>query len=480
MTTVRRPASTGSALAAAAEPQPDIWDGLDSLRASDYFRLDQLGHVYLDYTGAGLYGASQIQQHMALLAGNVFGNPHSSNPTSARATELVEGTRARVLGFFNASSHEYEVIFTLNASGALKLVGESYPFCAGGRYMLTYDNHNSVNGIREFARRKGAAFSYVPIRDPDLVIDEDVLADAIASAKSGTHNLFAYPAQSNFSGVQHSLEWIARAQDHGWDVVLDAAAFAPTNQLDLSAVHPDFVPLSFYKMFGYPTGVGCLLARKEALEKLRRPWFGGGTLVISSVKASKDRGHGFYMSQGREAFEDGTLNYLSIPAVDIGLQHLTNVGVDAIHVRVMALTAQLLDRLKELVHENGHHLVHVYGPLGTDGRGGTITMNFFDPVGTLIPPREVEREATRRKISLRTGCHCNPGAGETALGISEEQMAAFFKPRARRNFDRFLHVVDDMKAGAVRASFGIASNQADVDAFVAFATDFVDRPSSPP
>ena len=47
----------------------------------------------------------------------------------------------------------------------------------------------------------------------------------------------------------------------------------PTNRLDLSEVKPDFVTVSFYKMFGYPTGVGCLLIRNTVLGKLQRPWF---------------------------------------------------------------------------------------------------------------------------------------------------------------------------------------------------------------
>ncbi len=79
-------------------------------------------------------------------------------------------------------------------------------------------------------------------------------------------------------GARHSLEWVARAQALGWDVLLDAAAFVPTSLLDLSQVHPDFVPISFYKIFGYPTSVGALIARKEALRKFRRPWFAGGTI----------------------------------------------------------------------------------------------------------------------------------------------------------------------------------------------------------
>ena len=129
---------------------------LGALRRREYARLDARGHVYLDYTGAGLYAQSQLDEHLALLRVGVFGNPHSLNPTSAAMTELVEEARAAVLGFFHASQEEYVAIFTPNATGALRLVGEAYPFRPGDRFLLTFDNHNSVNGIREFARARGA------------------------------------------------------------------------------------------------------------------------------------------------------------------------------------------------------------------------------------------------------------------------------------------------------------------------------------
>jgi molybdenum cofactor sulfurtransferase len=135
---------------------------IDDLRAVEYARLDLGGHIYLDYTGGGLYADSQLRRHHRLLAEHVFGNPHSSNPTSQAATHLVEGTREYILKFFNADPDEYLAIFTSNASGALKLIGESYPF-ANGRYLLTFDNHNSVNGIREFAHARGADVTYIPV-----------------------------------------------------------------------------------------------------------------------------------------------------------------------------------------------------------------------------------------------------------------------------------------------------------------------------
>ena len=57
------------------------------------------------------------------------------------------------------------------------------------------------------------------------------------------------------------MAWIPEAQAKGGDVLLDAAAFVPTNRLDLGRWHPDFVALSFYKMFGYPTGVNTPTSR---------------------------------------------------------------------------------------------------------------------------------------------------------------------------------------------------------------------------
>src|SRR5579872_3702208 len=131
-------------------------DLLDELRASEYRRLDESGQVYLDYTGGSLFAESQLQKHFDLLRSAVFGNPHSASPASIRMTDHVERTRRQILSYFNARPEDYILIFTQNASAALKLVGESFPFAPGGRYLLTFDNHNSVNGIREFARTKGA------------------------------------------------------------------------------------------------------------------------------------------------------------------------------------------------------------------------------------------------------------------------------------------------------------------------------------
>jgi len=448
-------------------PTYDKTHDIDELRDREYTRLERTGQVYLDYTGGGLYAESQMRLHQEILAGQVFGNPHSANPTSLAATRLIESARAAILGFFNADPEEYTVIFSQNASGALKLVGEAYPFKEDSRYLMTFDNHNSVNGIREFAHNKGAQVTYIPVSLPEMRADMDSLETSLDLAEAGQNNLFAYPAQSNFSSVQHPLEWIERAQARGWDVLLDAAAFAPSNPLDLGIYKPDFVPLSFYKIFGYPTGIGALLARRKAVAKLRRPWFAGGTITVASVQGDK-----YYLAEAPAGFEDGTLDYLNIPAVEIGLNHIRAIGYELIHERVRTLTGWLLDNLSKMEHSNGSALVRIYGPLTTIRRGGAVTANFFDRDGMAIDHRQIEQKAGEHNISLRTGCFCNPGAGEVALGISKPELAACFTQPGhdqRLSLDDFRLCIDGKASGAVRISVGLVSNFEDVQALLKFA-----------
>ena len=107
---------------------------VETLRAREYPLLDAEGQVYFDYTAANLPPLSLMTRHADLLRGHLLGNPHSTNPASSFTSELVERARSAVLRFFNASADDWVVIFTANATQALKLIGESYPFGPGGEY----------------------------------------------------------------------------------------------------------------------------------------------------------------------------------------------------------------------------------------------------------------------------------------------------------------------------------------------------------
>ncbi len=256
-------------------------------------------------------------------------------------------------------------------------------------------------------------------------------------------------------------------------MLLDAAAYVPSSRLDLSVVKPDFVTISFYKMFGYPTGIGALLIRWSVFKKLKRPWFAGGTVNFASVQ-----GNGHYLSPNEAAFEDCTVNYLNIPAIKTGLQHLEKVEIDTIGTRVECLTGWLLENLLSLQHSNGKPMVRIYGPTNTEMRGGTVTMNFYGPQERLLDYRRIEELANAEGISLRTGCFCNPGAGEIAESLTAEDMIAGLNNGPDLSLPHFLQVIQhrgNKSAGAIRISVGLVTNFADVYRFMHFAAGFRDK-----
>jgi selenocysteine lyase/cysteine desulfurase len=141
---------------------------------------------------------------------------------------------------------------------------------------------------------------------------------------------------------------------------------------------------------------------------------------------------------------------------------------------VACLTGWLLDALGALMHDNGEPLVRFYGPATRRGRGGTIAFNFCTRDGRLLDHRVVERRAAHERISLRTGSFCNPGAGETALGLSKEMLEDCFRRSGDwMRADDFNRCIDSRGSGAVRVSFGLVSNFADAQAMVELATRFL-------
>ena len=382
-------------------PHLEALEAIEELRAREFSRLDETGTAYLDYTGAALYPASLVRRDLERLSTSVFGNPHSESAASRASTEALDAARALTLKMFDADPAEYDVVFTANASGAIRILAEAFPFSSGSRLVMTADNHNSVNGLRVAARQRRAAIEYVPL-DAEL---RGLNPHPWLSRTPGP-SLFAYPAQSNFSGVRHPLEWVRDAQQRGYRVLLDAASFATTSPLSLSDVPADFVAVSYYKLFGYPTGVGALVARREALALLRRRFFGGGTVQFVSVQNRLSRAR-----VGAEAFEDGTPNFLAMPAVCDGLRWLEETGMRAIERHISQLTLALLDRLIGLGNR-----ATIYGPRTLDGRGGTVAFNLHRD-GRTLPYEMVEMAARDRRLAIRAAVSATPGRPNTHLVI---------------------------------------------------------------
>jgi selenocysteine lyase/cysteine desulfurase len=149
-----------------------------------------------------------------------------------------------------------------------------------------------------------------------------------------------------------------------------------------------------------------------------------------------------------------------------------------IHTRVAALGTWLLDALSALKHSDGSPASTSYGSRSWQQRGATIAFNFLYPDGGIVDERYVDRVASRHNVSLRTGCFCNPGAGEVAFTISRETLVGgeFGDGMALEDYVRAIGVPS---GGAIRASLGLANNFADLHRFMDFATEFVDLTDVP-
>jgi selenocysteine lyase/cysteine desulfurase len=445
------------------EKIPDV----EALRAREFARLDLQNHAYLDFTGSALYPESLVAEHADMLRESILGNPHAESHASLASTALISEARAHVLRFFDADPAEYAVVFTGNASGAIAHVAAGFRFGADCGLVLAADNHNSINGIREFATRAGAPVSYLPL-DSELRLEAPV-ERLTQLARSGS--LFAFPAQSNFSGVKHPLGLVRTAQSLGYRVLLDAAAMVPTRRLSLRDVPADFVAVSFYKMFGYPSGIGALIAKREALAELTRPWFAGGTVEFVSVQNGVHS-----LRRGEEGFEDGTANFLAIGAVPAGLDFLEAVGLSFIERHTTRLTVRLIEELSRLRHASGSDVVRVYGPRDGIDRGATVAFNVLGANGAPVPFARVEERARAARVSVRGGCFCNPGASEAAFEFPVDATATCLASASATGWsiERFGECMLGFPVGAIRASFGIPSTDSDLRRLVEVVDTFTE------
>jgi molybdenum cofactor sulfurtransferase len=266
--------------------------------------------------------------------------------------------------------------------------------------------------------------------------------------------------------------------------MLDIAKHASTDRVSLNHLDPDFAALSFYKLFGDPTGVGALLVRRSAIQVLfesddsRRHYQGGGSVDI--MLPNRDYTVPKHRSIGLSSFQNGTSHFRGIANLTHGFDVLERFGgMLAIHRHASCLANELAGQLRKMKHGNGMPVVCLYGTWAngndndcrneTRNCGPTVALNVFRSDGTAVGYNEVSKLATlnRPPIQFRTGCFCNPGACQRALGLNDQQ--------AIDNYEKSGHVCGDhidlangMPTGAIRISFGKDSIWEDMDAFVRF------------
>uniref|UniRef100_A0A8C4XD98 Molybdenum cofactor sulfurase n=1 Tax=Erpetoichthys calabaricus TaxID=27687 RepID=A0A8C4XD98_ERPCA len=391
----------------------------------------------------------------------------------------------RILQHFNVSPEEYTVIFTSGCTAAIKLVAESFPWIPtsndgpGSLFCYLTDNHTSVVGIRGLLSQLGV--SVLPVNPKDVwYLEQDSQSMIKDEEDCRAPHLLCYPAQSNFSGTKYPLNYIHALQAQKlhpfnrtpgqWFTILDAASFVSCSHLDLRAYPADFVTISFYKIFGFPSGLGALLVHNDCGKILKKNYFGGGTAAAYLPKED------FFIPKPSlsDRFEDGTVSFLDIIALNHGFNSLEKLtgGMQNIQRHTFGLARYAYVILAALQHANGKPVVRIYSDTEFEDpstQGAIINFNILDDNGNIIGYSQVDKLASLHNIHLRTGCFCNMGACQLHLGISNQGIKK--NQQAGHICGDNIDIVDGQPTGSVRISFGYMSTFEDVQTFLKFIVE---------
>lgn len=379
----------------------------------------------------------------------LYGNPHSANEPAKISGDMVDSIREKTLRFLGADPRHFDLIFTANATAAVKLVADCFRDLAeqtrSGTFWYGYhrDAHTSIVGVRELTHGDHHVF------EDDAEVEEwlDGVPDGAGPAyrqRFSSLGLFAYPGQSNLTGRRLPLEWSRRlrAARHLQNTysLLDAAALAMTSPMSRAFADPDAAPdfacVSLYKIFGFPD-LGALVVRRDSGHILAlRKYFGGGTVSmvsavggawhiskgLESTRAGAGTGtwpaHGDGAGAGalHEGLEDGTLPFHSILALGEAIDvHARLYGsMENISRHTTALAGRLYRGMRALRYANGQPLCKVYegDGEGEDGgvaygdpsrQGATVAFNVFRADGGYEPYATVERLANDSGVYVRSG-----------------------------------------------------------------------------
>lgn len=437
-------------------------------RDSEYVHLKD--NTYLDHAERVPYPRSLIVQSARDLTADFI--------STKLPTSRVDDVRRKALEYFQADSKQFDVVFTQNATEAVKLVMQScqeHKF----RYLYHKDAQNSMVGIREVARGGSRCLR------SDLEV-EDWLENGDNTEKGMAHDgllLFGYPAQSNMTGHRLPLSWAQRLRKSHLRshrkayTLLDASSYLVTGRLDLSDAEgaADFISVSFNSMFGYPD-LGALIVRKSAARVLTsRRYFGAG--VVELVLDLDEQTHVRKEDSIHSALEDAALPSQSIIALENALKlHKTLFGtMDDISRYTERLTKWLHSELTFLRHFTGTPVVQVYNEANasysdSETQGAIIAFNIRDANRNWISATQFEKLANACGIQLSTGDMSNPGGLATMLELKPWEMIRNFYEQLKCGKD--LDVIGDMPTGVIRVSLGPTTTMKDVTVFANFVKTF--------
>jgi cysteine desulfurase/selenocysteine lyase len=333
---------------------------------------------------------------------------------SELATKDYEGARVTIARFLHAEPRD--VVFVRGTTEAVNLVAQTFGrqrVGAGDEILVTtMEHHSNIVPWQLLAQEKGAKVVPVPITDAG-----ELELDALSRLLSPRTKLLAVTQVSNALGTVVPLDEVIRlAKAQGVPVLVDGAQGAPHLGFDAPASGADFYAFSGHKIYG-PTGIGVLWAKREHLEAMP-PWQGGGDMILS-VGFERTT-----FAKPPAKFEAGTPAIAQAIGLGAAITWLEGVGLDAAAAHEREIIAYAEAALREVP---GLRLV------GTPReRAGAISFLLGD-----VHPHDVATIIDRHGVAVRAGHHCAQPVMKR-YGV----------------------------AATVRASFGVYSSRADVDALV--------------
>ncbi|UJR27990.1 hypothetical protein I4U23_009248 [Adineta vaga] len=488
---------------------------IDQVYEKEFSSRLPVDRIYLDHAGTTLYTQSQLDTHFDQLRTSTLNNPHSEQDDS-KTLLLIQECMEFILSIFETSSRDYSIIFTLNTTHACQLLSTLFPFSSQSEYAYMIDSHNSLIGIRQQAKLHGGSFSVIDY--PSFIYNQQKDLDHHSSFHCVGHSssslplnsestipsycLFACPAENNFNGLRPALNQllepflIARenlsesfpipvkrqpSKSCHWLTLVDCAKYLSTKSFSLSTYPVDFLVLSFYKIFGYPTGLGALIIRNDTLKILNKEhYFGGGSVEYVSPY---DDSRVDYKSN-INAFIHGTIPFTSILSVYHGFQLITSkLTYKSISLHTQCLIDYCRNEMCQLNYSNGQILCLFYDQRNDLLRehgysyGPILNFNLYNKHGQFLSCRLIQRIAADHNIILRVGTFCAPGASQAYLG-SRKSFETNHECR-RGLFCGTNHDGEDVidsgqqPLGSIRLSLGWMSRYEDIQTWINFLRQII-------
>ena len=351
---------------------------------------------------------------------------------SRRSTVAYEEARQAVLAFAGGDPGRDVAIVCRNTTEAINHLAYRLRLDPDDVVLTTVvEHHANLLPWGRMARRR-----YVECGPDGTFSVDDVVEGLDARPRP---RLLAVTGASNVTGWLPDLEAVvAAAHERGVPVVVDAAQLAPHRPIPAGA---DYVAFSGHKLYA-PFGAGALVGRRDTFADGDPFLAGGGAVDLVDLDE-------VVWSAPPEREEAGSPNVVGAVALHAAIEELGRIGWDALAGHEAALSARLRTGLAAI---DGVRL------LGPPPGAETLAIASFVVEGAhhaLV----AARLSAEHGIGVRHGCFCAHPYLIRLLGLAHEEVDRY--RRALRAGDH------RTMPGAVRASCGIATTDADVDALLA-------------